>query len=405
MTAPEGTARSLAEWALSLDPTAEDLALAQRALVDTVAVGLAARDEPTLQVAACLSEVGRWGVACHVLDFDDLHMPTTTHISTICVPVALAAGGDGRTYLAGAGVMARLGLLLGWRHYSSGWHATTTSGALAAAVTAGVARGFDAEQLAAAMALAVPAAGGVRRSFGTDAKSLQVGFAAEAGMRAASLVAAGASADPAAVDAWLTLVGGRPGPLEPDTAAVPGGLAVKIYPCCYALQRPTAAVSGLAGSVDPASVRRVVVKTPAGTLAPLIHSRPRTGLEGKFSLEYAVAAALLDEHQGFESFSDRAVQRPEARRLVELVETQVSEGGEWLLEGQVEVEVHTDSETLTTSLAHPPGSPERPPTREELERKVADCLVGLDVAPSALTWDNGAALLRSHLPAGAPAEG
>jgi hypothetical protein len=66
--------------------------------------------------------------------------------------------------------------------------------------------------------------------------------------------------------------------------------------------------------------------------------------------------------------------------------------------------VHTDSETLTTSLAHPPGSPERPPTREELERKVADCLVGLDVAPRAVTWDNGAALLRRHLPA-VPAEG
>jgi hypothetical protein len=60
-----------------------------------------------------------------------------------------------------------------------------------------VALGLPAERIAAAMALAVPAAGGVQRAFGTDAKSLQVGFAVDAGIRAARLAAAGAQADPA----------------------------------------------------------------------------------------------------------------------------------------------------------------------------------------------------------------
>ena len=195
-----GTARALAEWAIALEPSADDLVLADRSLTDTVAVALAAHDHPILEVAASLSEVGRWAVACHILDFDDLHMETTTHISTVCVPVALAGGGDARAYLAGAGVMARLGLRLGWKHYTLGWHATTTTGAIAAAATSAYTRGFDAEQMAQAMALAVPAAGGVQRSFGTDAKSLQVGFAAEAGVRAATLVEAGATADTSAVD-------------------------------------------------------------------------------------------------------------------------------------------------------------------------------------------------------------
>lgn len=392
-----GAARILAEWAAGMEPSAEDLALADRSLTDTVAVGLAAHDHPILQVAASMSEVGRWAVACHILDFDDLHMETTTHISTVCVPVALAAGGSAEAYLAGAGVMARLGLWLGWRHYALGWHATTTTGALAAAATAAYARGLDVEQTARAMALAVPAAGGVQRSFGTDAKSLQVGFAAEAGVRAATLVEAGATADVSAVDVWISLVGGEAGSLPDDQAAVPGGLAIKMYPACYALQRPTAAVAGLARQVDPASVRRVVVRTPAGTVTPLIHARPRTGLEGKFSLEYAVAAALLDEHQGFASFSDAAVLRPEARRLVELVEVQLTEGGDWLLAGDVEVEVHTDAGTSTARLSFPPGSPQRPPTAEELARKTEDCLSGLEVRPEDLSWGAGADLLRRHL--------
>lgn len=400
MSTDASVAASLARWATDLQPTADDLALADRALLDTVAVGLAAREQPILRTAASLSEVGRWAVACHILDFDDLHMPSTTHISTVCIPVALAIGSDPRAYLAGAGVMARLGTALGWRHYSAGWHATTTTGAIAAAVTAAVARGLDAEGIATAMGLAVPAGGGVQRSFGTDAKSLQVGFAAEAGMRAAELAAAGATADPSAVDIWLTLLGGDPGLVELDGAAVPGGLAIKIYPCCYALQRPiSATVEASAGAIAPASLQRIVVSTPAATVTPLIHHRPKTGLQGKFSLEYGVVAAVLDAHQGFATFSDEAVLRPEAQRLIELVEVRLTDGGDQLLSGEVEVELHTNGRVVTNSLTFPPGSPQRPPTAEEVRHKVADCLTGIPLAPDAITWAKAADLLRHHLPA------
>src|SRR5689334_19098352 len=241
---------TLAEWAAELDPDPGDMELAHRSLLDTVAVTLAAREHRVTRLAAPLTTGARWAVAGHVLDFDDLHMPSITHVSVVCVPTALAAaeqagGGGARAYLAAAGVMARLGTALGWRHYSAGWHATCTAGAPAAAAGAAVALGLDAERIAAAMALAVPAAGGVQRAFGTDAKSLQVGFAVDAGLRAARLAAAGAQADPAALGAWLGLVGGDlsvdiSGPEDP---LIPNGLAIKLYPCCYALQRPIAALS------------------------------------------------------------------------------------------------------------------------------------------------------------------
>ncbi|MFC8721971.1 MmgE/PrpD family protein, partial [Kitasatospora sp. NPDC057198] len=186
------SAERLARWAAESTPSPEDLALAERALRDTVAVALAAREHPMAALATPLPDAARWAAVAHVLDFDDLHLPSTTHISTVCVPAVLAAGGDARAYLAGAGVMARLGTALGWAHYTSGWHATCTAGAPAAAVAAGLALGLDADGLARAIVLALPAAGGVQRAFGTDAKALQVGFAAEAGVRAARLAAAGA---------------------------------------------------------------------------------------------------------------------------------------------------------------------------------------------------------------------
>src|SRR5271166_6177717 len=290
---------TLARWAERLEPDSGDLELADRSLRDTVAVTLAARDHRVTRLAAGLPEGARWAVAGHVLDFDDLHMPSTTHVSAVCVPTALATGGGARAYLAAAGVMARLGTALGWRHYSAGWHATCTAGAPASAAGAAVALGLPADKIAIAMALAVPAAGGVQRAFGTDAKSLQVGFAVDAGIRAARLAAAGAQADPVAVDAWLGLVGGDPAAVDPSGPAVPNGLAIKLYPCCYALQRPISALSELAPELkNPAAIRRIVLRTPEATVVPLIHHRPASGLQGKFSLEYAAAAALLAAYSG-----------------------------------------------------------------------------------------------------------
>lgn len=395
-------AYALAGWAAALSPTDVDLALADRALLDTVAVAVAAREHSILRIGATLGEAGRWAAACHVIDFDDLHMPSTTHISTVCVPVALATGGGVAAYLAGAGVMARVGTALGWRHYSSGWHATTTVGALGAAVTAAVARGLDVDGIARAIALAVPAAGGLQRSFGTDAKALQIGFAADAGVRAAELAAAGATVDVSVVEAWIRLVGGGQDAPLLDGPAVPGGLAIKLYPACYALQRPiSAVVTALADDqgdpVDPATVNLVRVRTPEATVQPLIHHRPQNGLQGKFSLEYAVATAILDDQQGFEAFSDEAVRRPEAERLVRLVETALAESGDSLLSGQVDVEVHANGRVLTGSVQYPPGSPQRPPTDIELAQKVGMCLDSSGVDLPDITWEGSAKVLRQTL--------
>ncbi|MEU6577926.1 MmgE/PrpD family protein [Streptomyces sp. NPDC046805] len=404
----------LAEWAARLEPSSQDLRLAGHALEDTLAVSLAARGHRMARLAGGLPEAARWAAVGHVLDFDDLHLPSTAHISVVCVPAVLAAGGGAREYLAAAGVMARLGTALGWRHYRAGWHATCAAGAPAAAVGAGLALGLDSGGLARAICLALPAAGGVQRAFGTDTKSLQVGFAAEAGVRAARLAAAGAGSDLSALDAWLPLVGGDRANLDedtfgPDAPAVPGGLATKIFPCCYAMQRPIGAVRALTAkrAIAAADIARITVRTPAAAVHPLIHSRPRTGLEGKFSLEYAVAAALLDRHPGFASFTDEQVTRAEAERLVGLVEVVRTQDGEGLLTGETVIEVTTADGTVHGStLALPPGSPELPATEAEFAAKLADCGTDVPGLVAGIDWKSAAELMRASFPAtDAPTQG
>jgi hypothetical protein len=132
-------------------------------------------------------------------------------------------------------------------------------------------------------------------------------------------------------------------------------------------------------------------------VVPLIHHRPDSGLQGKFSLEYAAAAALLDACPGFGSFTDAAVRRDAARRLVRLVEVELAPGGDWLLEGQLEAEIHADGAILRTSQRFPPGSPARPATPGQLQAKLADCVRGLDIDPAFCTWENAAGVLRRFL--------
>ena len=161
------------------------------------------------------------------------------------------------------------------------------------------------------MALAVPAAGGVQAAFGTQAKSLQVGFATQAGVRAA------AQGGPALVltrGPWMSGSGWwgahqvgwtthRPCPAGWPSSSTPAATP------CSARSRPSA-TCGPAVNQDNSDggIERVVVATPRATVQPLIHDRPRSGLEGKFSMPYAIATAILDDYPGFGSFSDAAGQ-------------------------------------------------------------------------------------------------
>lgn len=395
-------ANRLAAWAVDFEPTIEDLELAERSLKDTVAVAVAARNDPIVRPASVLDEGGRWAALAHVIDFDDLHLPSTTHISAVCVPAVLACGGGAREYLAAAGVMARIGTALGWAHYTAGWHATTTAGPFAAAVAAGLVMGLEGEELATALALCVPSAGGVQRAFGTQAKSLQVGQAVDAGIRAARLAAAGASADPSAIEAWLALVNGTPEVEFVGSPAIPGGLAIKLFPACYALQRPIVAIrEALGGTFSADDIATVRITTPRGTVTPLIHHEPSLGLEGKFSLEYAAATAILDEHQGFEQFSDQAVQRAGAQALIERVEVNLIDGGDGLLDGEVEIDIQLRSgERRSANLALPPGSPGGPDADHLFARKLEACLSGSGVTADALTWEQSPAVLRAVIEQG-----
>src|SRR3954468_2509529 len=160
------------------------------ALLDWLACGVAGRTEPAARAARALGDdVVFAGTAGHVLDFDDTYAPGLAHLSAPTAPVAIVLGaevgatvGDAlQAYAAGFEVMGALSAANHPALRERGWHPTAVCGAVGAAVTA--ARLLEANEVYAAE-LALLQASGLQAAFGGDAKSLQVGLAAAAGVRA-----------------------------------------------------------------------------------------------------------------------------------------------------------------------------------------------------------------------------
>lgn len=415
MSVSEQLSRFVAETSFRALP-AEAVARAKGAILDTIGVTLAGCREEAATIVALRAQkssasgeasVLGWslrlsaesaalvnGVSAHALDYDDVSYSMRGHPSAPLLPAVLAvgevAGAGGRemiaAFVAGLEVEAKLGAVLGARHYALGWHATSTLGPLGAVAAGAKLLGLDAPRIGAALGVASSMAGGLRANFGTMTKPLHAGLAARSGVEAALLASAGftASAD---------AIGGESGFLAAFLAQPPAedirldnlgdpfeivspGLAQKLYPCCYATHRAVDAALELAPGIDAGLIESIEVTVSRGSLMPLITDRlPDTGLEGKFSLQYCVAAALAQGRLGMPAFTDTAVRRQQVIALAEQVD--VREDQQSLsnpLDSWAEVTVRLrDGQTLARRVDAPKGDPRRPLTWDEIADKFRDC--------------------------------
>jgi 2-methylcitrate dehydratase PrpD len=96
------------------------------------------------------------------------------------------------------------------------------------------------------------------------------------------------------------------------------GLSIKKYPMCYATHRVIDGVLDLArvNGVRASDVERVDATIGTAQAGMLRNHTPVTGLEAKFSLEFAVAAALVAGKVGLSELTDRFVAQPAVREAM-----------------------------------------------------------------------------------------
>lgn len=337
---------------------------AERALLDVAGLCLAARTtDYVAAVGEAWPESGRCtafghnggreptaaaalnGTAAHGEDFDDTFEGTPVHVGAVAVPAVLAAceahGRSGADLLKGIAVAGelscRMAVVAPTAQHRAGFHPTAVIGAMGAAAGVSAALGGDRDTIASALGIAGSMASGIIEYLaeGTWTKRLHPGWAAQSGIRAARLAAAGFKGPRTVLEGThgFYMAFGVDG-IAPDFSQVTDGLgedwrlaklAFKPYACGTMCQPFVDVARRLAAEgLDAAAVERIECKVGEGTVHRLWEPRaekiaPSTPYSAKFSVPYCVAVALIDGDAGLGQFTEARIADSEVLDLASRV--------------------------------------------------------------------------------------
>ena len=340
------------------------------------------------------------GVQGHVLDYDDAQLvslssrPTgqQTHPTAPVLAAAMALAEARRksgaalltSYIAGVEVACRLGDAVAPSHYLDGFHPTGTLGIFGATAACTRLLGLEARSIRHALGVAGTLASGLRANRGTFAKGLNAGHAAENGLIAAILAADGFTASENIFDdpmgffaaACRGRVDRRLLKFGPPFFFAKPGIAIKLYPCVGVLHPALDVMRELRAkhAIDAEAVEQIRVRLDADAARPLVYDNPKDSLQAKFSLNFAVAVALVEGDAGLKQFTEARLGDPIVRRLLNRVELSTFSRRTQGRGVATTIEIKMRGGKLYSgeaSIAR--GHPKLAPSRAEIEDKFRQC--------------------------------
>jgi 2-methylcitrate dehydratase PrpD len=343
------------------------------------------------------------GVSIHADDFDDTQLAVAkdrvygllTHPTAPVLPavfaIAEANSISGKAlmaaYFAGVEVETKIAESIAPRHYVDGFHSTGTCGSFGSAAASSKLRGLTLEQTLHAFGIVGAEAAGLRENFGTMTKPFQAGHAAENGVAAADLAGLGWTAAPQILEAPRGFFHAYGGSFDlaaiqnklgnPWTFATPG-VSLKPYPSGSLTHPAMTAMLRLIQkyNIAPADVEKVDVGTNQNMPNALIHHRPQTGLQAKFSMEFCIAVLLLERKASLAQFTDAYVSRADVKAMVERVNFYVDQVAEKAgydkMTSLITVHLKGDK-TVTDRADFAKGSPADSMSMEEVSTKFRGC--------------------------------
>jgi len=332
------------------------------------------------------------GISSHIFDFDDTHLRTIIHpagpVASAILALAEYRPVSGLDFLnalvLGVEVECRIGNAVYPAHYEVGWHITGTVGPFGAAAAAGKLLNLSEQQMVWALSLAATQPVGLREMFGTMTKSFHPGRAAQNGLTAAFLASKNYTSSNQGIEAlrgWANVLS-----TARNYAEITEGLGAhyeisinsyKPFPCGIVIHPAIDGCIQLRNEhkLTPGQIERVELRVHPLVLELTGKKSPQTGLEGKFSVYHAVAAAIVDGVVGEKQFSDRAVRDPEIVALRERIVATVDRS---IAEDQVRIVITLrDRSRMEKYVEHATGSAKNPMTDAQLEAKFAGLAEGV----------------------------
>ena len=275
------------------------------------------------------------GTLAHAIDYDDINTNMGGHPTAPILGALLAlgekVGASGKdvllAYVLGVEIETKLGLAVNKVHYHLGWHPTATLGTFGSCVACGKILGLSPEQMLMALGIAGSQSSAIKQNFGTMTKPLHVGQAAMNGVLSTTLAKGGWTADRDILEGHFgfgNLFVGRGKYDFKDATDVLGkpfdvidpGIWLKKYPCCGSTHGPLDTMSMMLKQhrFRADEVQSVECTVDSGRVHVLVHPDPQSGLEGKFSLEYVLAAMIVEGKISVAQFTDDGVRNNKAVR-------------------------------------------------------------------------------------------
>lgn len=336
------------------------------------------------------------GTLVHSLEYDDTHIASIVHGSSVIVAAALAAGekhgASGaeliRAVLVGWEAMIRMGLAAPGAFQKRGFQITAVGGPFIAALIATLLARGTPVRAAHAMGIAGSQCGGVFEfvAEGATVKSMHPGWAAHAGLAAAELAAGGMTGPSTIFEGpcgfYRTYAADEAAPLKLEEMLQSLGsrwllleAAFKDFPCCHYLHPFLECAKRLhARQVRPESIVSIICDVPQEEAMLICEPwdrklAPASGYEAKFSLPYSLAVMLCDGDVRVDTFAG-AADHPDALELATRVTWRPMSNSGFPARFAAKVTARLrDGASICEEVGQVKGSRERPFTREEIAAK------------------------------------
>ena len=309
--------------------------------------GLGGRAEATVlprgfRTSACNAALGN-GTLSHVLDYDD--SGAFSHPSCVLFPALLALGEkmdvSGRDLIEAYVVGCEVGTKLASSYPNSrGFHKMAVFGRMASTSACAKLLHLDERQIRMALGIASSMASGLVSNHGTMTKPLHGGLAARDGLMAAELAAQGWTAGEDIVEHAVGLIAtfcGKGADVSGDVKSLGkpfithDAITIKKYPCGGGNHPTLDSVLSLIEEhhFDYRDVEEIEVQQSYQSHY-VLYGKPCTGLEGKFSIVYTTAAALVQGKVDIDTFTDDRVRDPRIQEAMDKVRVRLlSRWEEW----------------------------------------------------------------------------
>ena len=327
------------------------------------------------------------GITSHVLDYDDTHLETIIHPAGPVASAILSLGERNKisgkdfmhAFILGVEAECRIGKAVYPSHYERGYHITGTAGVFGAAAASGKLLGLSEQQMVWAIGIASTQSAGLKEMFGTMCKPFHPGRAAQNGLTSAFLASKNFTSTERGIEAPQGFAFTMSD--EQDFSQITNDLG-NSFEVTRNTYRPFAcgivthpAIDGCIqlrnnNDLKSSDIASVTLRVNSLVLKLTGKTKPRTGLEAKFSIYHACSVAIIYGSAGPKEYTDKTANDLE---VVSLRDRVTAKADESVSEEEAFVSITLrDGTVLKKHIEHAIGSLERPMTNEALEKKFRD---------------------------------